>query len=80
VSLFAGTAPTAIAAATTATGNLDWAGYVLVAAGVVGAVSVLFLQESAGRPLAGAAPLASSAELPPPERSAEGVYLERPRD
>ena len=79
VSVFAGTAPTAIAAATTATGNLDWAGYALVAAGVVGVVSVWFLEESAGRPLAGAAPLTSSADLPPPERSADGVYLEHPR-
>ncbi|MEJ2885775.1 MFS transporter [Actinomycetospora aeridis] len=80
VSLFAGTAPTVIAAATTATGNLDWPGYYLVAAGVVGLVSVLFLTESAGRPLPGAAPLASSAELPPPEVSDDGVPLEPPRE
>jgi MFS transporter, MHS family, proline/betaine transporter len=78
VSVFAGTAPTVIAAATTATGNLDWPGYYLVAAGVVGVVSVLFLTESAGRPLAGAAPLTSSAELPPLTRSHDGVPLERP--
>ena len=78
VSVFAGTAPTVIAAATTATGNLDWPGYYLVAAGVVGVVSVAFLRESAGQPLAGAAPLTSSAELPPPPVSADGVPLERP--
>lgn len=79
VSLFAGTAPTIIEAATTATGNLDWPGYYLVAAGVVGAVSTYFLREDAGRPLAGAAPLASSAELPPPPLSADGIPLEQPR-
>ncbi|GAA4889274.1 MFS transporter [Actinomycetospora straminea] len=80
VSLVAGTAPTVIAAATTATGNLDWPGYYLVAAGVVGVVSVLFLTESAGRPLAGAAPLTSSADLPPPARDEHGVPLEPPRE
>ncbi|MCD2188168.1 MFS transporter [Actinomycetospora soli] len=80
VSVFAGTSPTAIAALTTWTGNLDWAGWFLVGAGVVGIVSVAFLEESAGRPLAGARPLASSAELPPPERSPDGVFLEHPRD
>jgi MHS family proline/betaine transporter-like MFS transporter len=78
VSLFAGTAPTVIAAATTATGDLDWPGYYLVVAGVIGVVSVLFLRESAGRPLAGAAPLTSSADLPPPVLSDDGVPLERP--
>lgn len=80
VSVFAGTAPTVIAAATTATGNLDWPGYYLVAAGVIGLVSVLFLKESAGRPLTGAAPLTSSAELPPPRLSADGIPLERPEE
>ncbi|MBC3190449.1 MFS transporter [Pseudonocardia sp. C8] len=78
VSLFAGTAPTVIEAAVTATGNLDWPGYYLVGAGVVGVVSVWFLQESAGRPLAGAAPLTSSADLPSPPLSATGVPMELP--
>jgi MFS transporter, MHS family, proline/betaine transporter len=78
VSLFAGTAPTVIAAATTATGDLDWPGYYLVVAGVIGVVSALVLRESAGRPLAGAAPLTSSADLPPPTISDDGVPLERP--
>jgi MHS family proline/betaine transporter-like MFS transporter len=80
VSVFAGTAPTVIAAATTATGNLDWPGYYLVAAGVVGLVTLMFLEESAGRPLAGAAPLRSSADLPTPAMSQDGVLLENPRD
>lgn len=80
VSVFAGTAPTVIAAATTATGDLDWPGYYLVGAGVVGLVALRFLQESAGRPLAGAAPLHSSADLPDPPRSPDGVPLENPRN
>jgi MHS family proline/betaine transporter-like MFS transporter len=66
VSLFAGTAPTIIEAAVTTTGNLDWPGYYLVAAGVIGVLSVYFIKESAGKPLAGAAALISSADLPPP--------------
>lgn len=78
VSLFAGTAPTVIATAVTASGNLDWPGYYLVGAGVIGVVSTVFVKESAGRPLAGAAPLTSSSELPPPRMSADGVPLENP--
>ena len=66
MSLFAGTAPTIIEAAVTTTGNLDWPGYYLVAAGVIGVLSVYFIKESAGKPLAGAAALISSADLPPP--------------
>ncbi|TWF95329.1 MFS transporter [Saccharopolyspora dendranthemae] len=79
VSLFAGTAPTIIEAAVTATGDLDWPGYYLVGAGVVGIVATHFLREHAGKPLDGAAPLTSSAELPPPPLSADGVPLELPR-
>lgn len=79
VSLFAGTAPTIIEAAVTTTGNLDWPGYYLMAAGAVGVLSVLFLPETAGRPLAGAAPLSSSADLPSPPLSPEGVPMEQPR-
>ena len=80
VSIFAGTAPTLIEAAVTATGNLDWPAYFLIGAGAVGVVSVLFLPESAGRPLPGAAPLSSSADLPPPPVSRDGVPLELPHD
>ena len=78
VSLFAGTAPTVIETAVTTTGNVDWPGYYLVAAGAVGVVSVLLVTESAGRPLAGAAPLTSSADLPPPPLSPSGVPMEQP--
>ncbi|WP_017623818.1 MFS transporter [Nocardiopsis chromatogenes] len=80
VSVFAGTAPTVIEAATVATGDLDWPGYYLVGAGVVGLASTFFLREHAGRPLEGAAPLTSSSELPPPPLSPEGVPLEYPRE
>ncbi|MFP5023294.1 MFS transporter [Pseudonocardia phyllosphaerae] len=80
VAAFAGTAPTVIEAAVTATGDLDWPAYYLLAAGVVGTVSAFFLRESAGRPLAGAAPLTSSADLEPPPMSPDGVPLEQPHD
>ncbi|BBG00204.1 MULTISPECIES: MFS transporter [Pseudonocardia] len=80
VSFFAGTAPTVIETAVTATGNLDWPGYYLVGAGVVGVISTLFLKETAGRPLPGAAPLTSSADLPPPPLSPDGIPMEQPRD
>ncbi|MEB3371204.1 MFS transporter [Saccharopolyspora mangrovi] len=79
VSLFAGTAPTIIEAAVTTTGNLDWPGYYLIGAGVIGILATHFLREHAGKPLDGAAPLTSSAELPPPPLSDDGVPLELPR-
>ncbi|TKG70566.1 MFS transporter [Prauserella endophytica] len=78
VSAVAGTAPTVIGVGVTATGNLDWPGYYLIGAGVIGLISTLFLREPAGAPLAGAAPLASSADLPPPKLSDTGVPLENP--
>ncbi|MEV0698066.1 MFS transporter [Saccharopolyspora sp. NPDC050389] len=78
VSAFAGTAPTIIGIAVTTTGNLDWPGYYLIGAGAIGLVSALFLKEPAGRPLAGAAPLTSSADLPAPRLSKDGVPLENP--
>ena len=73
VSVFAGTAPTVIGVAVTTTGNLDWPGYYLIGAGVIGLVSAVCLKESAGQPLAGAAQLASSADLPAPELSKDGL-------
>lgn len=78
VSAFAGTAPTIIGIAVTTTGNLDWPGYYLIGAGAIGLVSTLFLKEPAGQALAGAAPLASSADLPAPQLSKDGVPLENP--
>lgn len=79
VSLFAGTAPTIIEAAVTTTGNLDWPGYYLIGAGIIGVIATHYLHEHAGEPLSGAAPLTSSAELPPPPLSEDGVPLEQPR-
>jgi MHS family proline/betaine transporter-like MFS transporter len=78
VSIFAGTAPTIIETAVTTTGNLDWPGYYLVGAGVIGVLSVYFIKESAGRPLAGAAPLISSADLPPPPDYLDRIPREGP--
>ncbi|TDC95476.1 MFS transporter [Saccharopolyspora aridisoli] len=78
VSAFAGTAPTVIGVAVTTTGNLDWPGYYLIGAGAVGLASTLFLEEPAGRPLTGAAPLTSSADLPTPPLSDDGVPMENP--
>jgi MHS family proline/betaine transporter-like MFS transporter len=80
VSAFAGTAPTIIETAVTTTGNLDWPGYYLIGAGVVGVMTLHFIKESAGKPLAGAAPLISSADLPPPPMSADRVPREPPHD
>lgn len=78
VSAFAGTAPTIIGVAVTTTGDLDWPGYYLVAAGVIGVVSTLLVREPAGRALQGAAPLTSSADLPAPPLSPDGIPLENP--
>jgi MHS family proline/betaine transporter-like MFS transporter len=78
VSIFAGTAPTIIETAVTTTGNLDWPGYYLVGAGVIGVLSGYFIKESAGRPLAGAAPLISSADLPPPPDYLDRIPREGP--
>ncbi|MER7012212.1 MFS transporter [Saccharopolyspora sp. NPDC000359] len=78
VSAFAGTAPTIIGIAVTTTGNLDWPGYYLVGAGVVGLLSTLLIKEPAGRALQGAAPLTSSADLPAPPLSPDGVPMEYP--
>jgi MHS family proline/betaine transporter-like MFS transporter len=63
VSAFAGTAATIIGALVLVTGDLNWPGYYLMAAGVVGAISVYLLSESAGKPLAGSQPaVATEAE------------------
>ncbi|MBC3190442.1 MFS transporter [Pseudonocardia sp. C8] len=64
VSIFAGTSPTIIEAAVTTTDNLDWPGYFLVAAGVIGLVTVYYLPEPAGKALPGAQPLYFTDEAP----------------
>jgi MHS family proline/betaine transporter-like MFS transporter len=56
VSAFGGTTATVVSALVLATGDLNWPGYYLVGAGVVGLVCVYLLPESAGEPLAGSQP------------------------
>ncbi|GAB3387582.1 MFS transporter [Amycolatopsis echigonensis] len=78
VSAFAGTAPTVIGVAVTGTGNLDWPGYYLIGAGVIGLLATLSLKEPAGRALPGSAPLASTSELLTPDQATGGVPVEDP--
>jgi MHS family proline/betaine transporter-like MFS transporter len=56
VSLFGGTTPLISQALVHATGNLLMPGVYLTAAGIAGAVAVLFTPETAGEPLPGSAP------------------------
>ena len=60
VSAFAGTTSAVVGALVGATGDLNWPAYYLIAAGVVGAVSVWFLKEPNGRRMWGSAPAAES--------------------
>jgi MHS family proline/betaine transporter-like MFS transporter len=55
VSLFGGTAPIITQALVHATGNLLVPGFYLAGAGLIGAVTVLFTTETAGKPLPGSA-------------------------
>jgi MFS transporter, MHS family, proline/betaine transporter len=59
---FGGTAPFAITALIGATGDSMIPAYYLMAAAVIGGISVLFLKETAGRPLHGSLPNVASAE------------------
>ncbi|HEX6446946.1 MAG TPA: MFS transporter [Streptosporangiales bacterium] len=56
VSLFGGTTSTVMQALVKATGDLNWPGYYLIAAGVVGAVATWFVREPKGRSLPGSPP------------------------
>lgn len=58
VSLFGGTAATAVAALIAVSGDLNMPAYYLMAAGVIGAVAVYFARESAGERLPGSPPAA----------------------
>jgi MFS transporter, MHS family, proline/betaine transporter len=62
VSLFGGTTSLVVGALVSATGDLNWPGYYLVATGVIGAASIWFTRESNGRRLWGSAPAAASEE------------------
>jgi MHS family proline/betaine transporter-like MFS transporter len=60
VSAFAGTTSTVVGALVATTGDLNWPGYYLVAAGVIGAVCTYLITETAGKPLDGSPPAVSS--------------------
>ncbi len=62
VSVFAGTTSVVVGALVAATGDLNWPAYYLIIAGVVGAVSLVFLQEPNGRKMWGSAPAAATDE------------------
>jgi MHS family proline/betaine transporter-like MFS transporter len=62
VSLFGGTTAVVTASLVAATGDLNWPGYYLMIAGVIGAVSCYFTRESARRPLPGSPPAVESEE------------------
>lgn len=62
VSAFAGTAATVIGGLILLAGDLNWPGYYLIGAGVVGLISCYFLVESAGKPLDGSKPAVATEE------------------
>jgi MFS transporter, MHS family, proline/betaine transporter len=73
VSLFAGTTSVVVGALVGATGDLDWPAYYLIAAGVIGAVSLWFLREPNGRRMWGSAPAAT-------DEDEARAYVERQRE
>jgi MHS family proline/betaine transporter-like MFS transporter len=60
VSIFGGTAPLAVTALITATGDTLMLGYYLMAASLIGLISALLLRETAGRRLSGSSPAVES--------------------
>ncbi len=60
VSLFAGTTSFVVGALVGATGDLNWPAYYLIIAGLIGVVSLWFLQEPNGRRMWGSPPAATS--------------------
>lgn len=62
ISLFAGTTSLVVGALVGVTGDLNWPAYYLIIAGLVGMVSVWFLQEPNGRRMWGSPPSAVSRE------------------
>jgi len=62
VSAFGGTTETITLTLIHTTGDTNWPGYYLMIAGVVGAIAVFFMRESAGKPLQGSPPAVSSDE------------------
>ncbi|MFP5020960.1 MFS transporter [Pseudonocardia phyllosphaerae] len=62
VSAFAGTVSLVMTALVLATGDLLWPGYYLIAAGIIGVVTLYFLPETNNKPLRGSQPSAGSEE------------------
>jgi MHS family proline/betaine transporter-like MFS transporter len=60
VSLFAGTTSVVVGSLVSATGDLNWPGYYLIIAGVIGAVSIWFTLEPNGRHMWGSSPAATT--------------------
>ena len=60
VSLFAGTTSVVVGTLVKVTGDLNWPGYYLIIAGVIGAVSVWFTLEPNGRHMWGSSPAAAT--------------------
>lgn len=56
VSAFGGTTSVVMGSLVGVTGDLNWPAYYLIAAGVIGAISVYFTRESANQPLPGSGP------------------------
>jgi MHS family proline/betaine transporter-like MFS transporter len=71
VSLFGGTTATVTSLLITGTGDLNMPGYYLMAAGIIGAISIYFTKESAGRSLPGSPPAAAT------EQEAEELVASR---
>ncbi|WP_197497708.1 MFS transporter [Mycobacterium sp. 1274756.6] len=62
VSLFGGTTALVMSTLLSATKDLNWPGYYLIGAGVIGAISIALIHETNGKPLPGAAPAVSTEE------------------
>jgi MHS family proline/betaine transporter-like MFS transporter len=62
VSLFGGTTSVVVGTLVAKTHDLNWPAYYLIATGVIGVVSIYFVQESNGRRMWGSAPAADSKE------------------
>jgi MHS family proline/betaine transporter-like MFS transporter len=60
VSLFAGTTSVVVGTLVKVTGDLNWPGYYLVIAGIIGAVSIWFTLEPNGRHMWGSSPAAAT--------------------
>lgn len=62
VSAFGGTTETIVLTLINTTGDTNWPGYYLMIAGVIGAIAIFFMRESAGKQLLGSPPAVSSQE------------------